>query len=108
QDFHFVMKMNKASASLGRACASGQHIAFAELNCRKAGTTPQVFLKIKMSDVLVSSYQTGGSSHGEVVPIDQISINFAKIEYEYKPQKADVSLSPAQKAGYDLKLNKKV
>jgi len=107
QDFHFVMLMNNASANLAQACATGNHIAFAELNCRKAGTTPQVFLKIKMSDVLVSSYQTGGSSHGEVVPTDQISINFAKIEYEYGKQDAKgVVGSRDQKFNYDLKTNK--
>jgi len=108
QDFHFTMKMNKASAKLMLACATGQHIKEAKLTCRKAGGGQQEYLVIKMSDLLVSSYQTGGSAHGEVVPTDQISINFAKIEFEYKPQKADGSLSPAQKAGYDLKLNKKV
>ena len=109
QDFHFVMKMNAASASLAQACANGTHIGFAELNCRKAGDTPQVFLKIKMTDLLVSSYQTGGSSHGEIVPTDQISINFAKIEYAYGKQDAKGKVASLdQKMGYDLKLNKKV
>lgn len=109
QDFHFVMLINNASATLAQACAGGAHIKFAELNCRKAGDTPQVFLKIKLSDVLVSSYQTGGSSHGEIVPTDQISLNFAKIEYAYgkQNQKGKVA-SLDQKMGYDLKLNKKV
>src|SRR5436309_1605065 len=31
QDFHFVMLMNNASANLAQACATGKHIAFAEL-----------------------------------------------------------------------------
>jgi len=109
QDFHFVMLMNNASASLAQACANGTHIGFAELNCRKAGDTPQVFLKIKMTDLLVSSYQTGGSSHGEIVPTDQISINFSKIEYAYGKQDAKGKVASLdQKMGYDLKLNKKV
>ncbi len=109
QDFHFVMLCNTASASLAQACANGTHIASAELNCRKAGDTPQVFLKIKMSDVMVSSFQTGGSSHGEIVPTDQISINFAKIEYAYGKQDAKGKVASLdQKFGYDLKANKKV
>jgi type VI secretion system secreted protein Hcp len=90
------------------ACANGEHIKTATLVCRKAGKEQQEFLTIKLSDILVSSYQTGGSSHGEVVPMDQISLNFAKIEYDYKPQKADGSLDSSVKAGYDLKANKKV
>jgi type VI secretion system secreted protein Hcp len=107
QDFHFVMRLNKASPKLMLACATGDHLKSATLVCRKAGGDQQEYMKIVMSDLLVSSYQTGGSS-GDVVPIDQISLNFSKIEYEYKPQKADGSLDSPVKTGYDLKLNKKV
>lgn len=108
QDFHFTMNMNKATPELMLACATGKHIKEALLTCRKAGTEQQEFLKIKFSDLLVSSYQTGGSSGGSVIPTDQISLNFSKIEYEYKPQKADGTLDGPVKTGYDLKLNKKV
>ena len=108
QDFHFVMKCNKASPKLMLACASGQHIKKAVLTCRKAGTTQQEFMKVTFSDLLVSSYQTGGSGHGDVIPTDQISLNFAKIELEYKEQKTDGSLGGATTAGWDLKSNVKV
>jgi type VI secretion system secreted protein Hcp len=107
QDFHFVMRLNKASPKLMLACATGEHLKSATLVCRKAGGDQQEYMKIVMSDLLVSSYQTGGST-GDVVPLDQISLNFSKIEYEYKPQKADGSLDSPVKTGYDLKLNKKV
>jgi type VI secretion system secreted protein Hcp len=106
QDFHFVMKINKSSPKLMLACATGQHIKKATLTCRKAGGEQQEYLKIEMADLLVSSYQTGG--HGDIVPTDQISLNFSKIEIEYKEQKADGTLGGAVKTGYDLKLNKKV
>src|SRR5206468_10164240 len=108
QDFHFVMKINKASPKLLLACASGSHIKKAELICRKAGTTQQEFLHVIMDDLLVSSYQTGGSGHGGVVPTDQISLNYSKIEFEYKEQKADGSLGAPTKAGWNLKENKTV
>jgi type VI secretion system secreted protein Hcp len=108
QDLHFTTKMSKATPKLMLACATGEHFKKATLICRKAGKEQQEFLKITLSDLLVSSYQTGGSSHGGVVPTDQFSLNFAKIEYEYKPQKTDGSLDSPVKAGYDLKANKKV
>jgi type VI secretion system secreted protein Hcp len=108
QDFHFVMKINKASPKLMLACASGQHIKKAVLVARKAGKEQQEYLTVTMSDLLVSSYQTGGSSHGDVLPTDQISLNFAKLEFEYKEQKPDGTLGGAVKAGYDLKQNKAV
>ena len=108
QDFHFVMKVNKATPKLMLACATGQHIKEAKLTCRKAGGGQQEYMVIKMADLLVSSYQTGGSAGSSVVPTDQVSLNFSKIEFEYKEQKADGSLGAPVKAGYDLKANKKV
>jgi type VI secretion system secreted protein Hcp len=108
QDFHFVMKVNKSSPKLFLACASGEHITEATLTCRKAGKEQQEFYTYKFGDLLVASFQTGGSSHGDVLPVEQISLNFAKIEVEYKAQKADGSLDGGIKAGWDLKNNVKV
>lgn len=108
QDLHFTMKVNKASPKLFLACASGEHIKKATLTCRKAGKDQQEFLKYDLSDILISSYQTGGSSGGSEVPMDQISLNFSKIEMEYKEQKADGTLGGAIKGGWDVKKNTKV
>jgi type VI secretion system secreted protein Hcp len=103
QDFHFVMKINKASPKLMLLCATGQHIDSGILTCRKAGKDQQEYLKVTFSHLLVSSYQTGGSGGASVVPMDQISLNFTKVEMEYKEQKADGSLGGAIKAFYDMK-----
>jgi type VI secretion system secreted protein Hcp len=105
QDFHFTVPVNKASPKLMLACASGQHIKKAVLTVRKAGKEQQEYLKYTFSDILVSSYQTGGGG-GDVMPVDQISLNFAKIEQEYKEQKADGTLAGSVKAGWDQKQNK--
>ena len=101
QDFHFVMKVNQASPKLVLNCASGEHIATGCLTCRKAGKTPQEYLKIKFTDIIVSSYQTGGSS-GDEIPLDQISLNYAKIEYGYAKQKKDGSLDGMVWKGWDV------
>jgi type VI secretion system secreted protein Hcp len=61
-----------------------------------------------MTDVLISSYQTGGSGASESVPTDQISMAFAKVEFTYKPQNEDGSLDAGITTGWDLKANKKV
>ena len=109
QDFHFTSGINKASPQLMLHCATGQHIKKAQLFCRKAGgeQQSQVFIKYTLEDVLVSSYQTGGS-FGEVVPTDQFSLNFAKIEFDFTPQASDGSLGSVVTASWDLKANKKV
>ena len=106
QDFHFVMTLNRASASLMKACATGQHIKTATLSARKAGKGQQDYLTFKFQDVLVSSYQTGGTEEADFLPTDQVSFNFAKLEVEYKPEKADGSLGVAVQFRYDLKANK--
>jgi type VI secretion system secreted protein Hcp len=106
QDFHFVMTVNKASPKLFLACATGQHLKNATLVARKAGKAQQEFLLYKFTDVLISSYQTGGTA--EVLPIDQVAFNFAKIEIELRPQKADGTLGPPEKGGWDVKKNKPV
>ena len=109
QDFHFVMQVNKATPKLILACASGQHIKEATLTCRKAGGQQEEYLKYKFSDLLISSYQTGASSGGSsVIPTEQISFNYSKIEVEYKEQKPNGTLGGAIKAGWDLKTNEKV
>lgn len=104
-DFHFTMTVNKATPKLFQACASGEHIKSAVLVARKAGKDQQEFLKWTFNEVMVSSFQHGGSQ-GDVVPVDQISLNFAKVQVEYKAQKPDGTLDGAIKAGWDQKANK--
>jgi len=104
QDFNFTMRINKASPKLFLACATGQHIKEALLTCRKAGKEQQEYLKIKFSDLLISSYNTGGSG-GDVVPVDQISFNFSKIEKSYAPQKPDGKLDAPVIHHYSVKTN---
>jgi type VI secretion system secreted protein Hcp len=103
QDFHFTMQTNKASPTLLMACAQGKHFKDAQLTARKAGRDQIEYLKIKLTDVLVSSYQTGGSAGSEAGPTDQLSLNFVKIEFAYSPQKADGSLEPPISAWFDRK-----
>jgi type VI secretion system secreted protein Hcp len=102
-DFHFVMRSNKASPKLFLACADGEHIKKAVLTCRKAGKDQQEYLKWTFTDLLVSSYQTGGSAHSDVVPLDQISINFTEAQIDYKEQKADGTLGGAVTTKYNVK-----
>jgi type VI secretion system secreted protein Hcp len=87
------------------ACATGKHHKEAVLTARRAGKSQQEFLVFKFKDVLVTSYQTGGSAQSDVV-LDQASIGFSTIQMDYRPQKADGSLGPSVKAGWDGKNNK--
>lgn len=104
QDFHFTRRLDKASPLLMRACATGQHIAEAKLTCRKSGSDGKTneYYTIKLTDVLVSSVSTGGSS-GDSVPMESVSFNFAKIEWTYVPEVDGKPGEPVQR-DYDLRL----
>jgi type VI secretion system secreted protein Hcp len=103
QDFHFVMNVCKASPKLFMHCATGTHVKSATLTARKAGKEQQDYLKVTFSDLLVSSYQTSGQADAGHLPLDQVSFNFAKVEFEYKEQAIDGTLKGAIKNWYNLK-----
>jgi len=108
-DFSFTARTTKASPQLFLSCAQGKHLKQAILTVRKAGGSQQEYLIIKLNDVLVSSYALGGSEGGaDGDPQDVFSLNFVKLSYDYKPQKADGSLDAPVHAGWDLSKNVKI
>jgi type VI secretion system secreted protein Hcp len=94
QDFHFTMQVSSASPKLMVACASGKHFTQATLTCRKAGGEQRAeFMKIKLTDILVSSYLTEGNTNSEEAPLptDQISLNFSKIEFLFSTGRGETT-----------------
>lgn len=102
-DFHFMMRMNKATPKLMQHVAQGSHIEEAILTCRKAGDKQQEYMIYKFYDLLVSSYQTSASSEE---PTESISFNFSKMEMEYKEQDAKGQLGGGINFKYNIKENK--
>lgn len=107
QEFHFGHKVDKSSPKLFEALVTGKHLKDATFVIRKAGGNPVEYLKITLTDVLVSSYSTGGSS-GEDIPTESISLNFAQIKMTYLEQDEKGSAGAATEFGWDLKMNKKI
>lgn len=105
QDMHFVMRVNKASPKLMLACAKGSHLTKAVMTCRKAGGDQEPYLSWTFTDVFISSYQTGGSGSSDVLPMDQVSLNFGKVEMEYKEQDEKGTLQGGIKTWYSQKTN---
>ena len=104
QDLHFVTKkVDKSSPKLFLNAATGEHIKDATLFVRKAGGTFD-YLQIKLTDVLVSSYQTGGS--GDEIPTESFSLNFAKVQYTYTGTDDKGNPLTAIQSGWDILANK--
>ena len=104
QDLALVHKIDKATPSLMHACATGEHLKEATITHRKAGKGRQEYLIIKMNDVIITGVafsDTSGEAGSETV-----SLAFAKVDLEYKPQKADGSLDAGVHFKYDIKSNK--
>jgi type VI secretion system secreted protein Hcp len=104
QDLSITKYIDASSNALQLACCSGKHIPKATLVVRKAGATPLEYIKIELTDLLISSVTMGGSG-GEDRLTENISINFAKYKYEYVVQKKDGSGEPARPAGWDFEAN---
>ena len=52
-----VLVARNASTSLMRHCANGTHYKEATITARKAGRGQQEFMKVKLSEVFITSYQ---------------------------------------------------
>jgi len=104
-DLNFVHHIDKASPSLLAACASGQHLKDATITHRKAGKGQQEYLIIKMNDVIITAVTHGGSA-ADSPAFENVNLTFAKVDFEYKPQKADGSLDAGIHFKYDLKASK--
>lgn len=102
-DLTFTHLLDRASPLLMKACATGQHLKDATLTERKAGKGQQEFLIVKMNDVMITSVSLAGASEP---PSENVTLQFAKIELEYKVQKADGSLGEGVFFKYDIKGNK--
>jgi type VI secretion system secreted protein Hcp len=102
-DINIMHAVDKASPVLMTKCASGEHIKEGLLIARKAGKGQQEYLIVKMNDILITSVQPSGSSEH---PMESVSFQFSKIDFEYKPQKEDGSLDAGVHFKYDVKANK--
>ena len=104
QDIAITKWVDKATPELLKHCSTGKHIPDGEIIVRKAGDQPLEYLKIKMTDILVTSYTTGGSG-GEDRLTENLSLNFREFEEEYVPQKSDGSGGEAVRFGYNIARN---
>ena len=87
-------------------CCNGKHIKDGLITVRKAGEKPLEYLKIKLTDILISSVQTAGHGSSEQLT-ENVTLNFAKVHVEYQEQKPDGSGTPAGEMGWDIKANVK-
>jgi type VI secretion system secreted protein Hcp len=105
QDLSLTKWVDASSTALIVAACKGTHIKEAKLTVRKAGDSPLEYIKITLTEVLVSSVQTGGSG-GEDRLTENVVLNFAKFKVEYTTQADTGGKGTTSTAAWDIPANK--
>ena len=101
-DLAFSHQLDKASPLLMRACATGERLPDATITVRRAGEGQQDHLVITMTDVLVTGVSTSLAAGGDAGD-EEVSLSFAKVDLEYKPQQPDGALDAGIHFVYDVR-----
>ncbi len=103
QDFQFGAKASKAGPQLMLHCATGTRIKQVVLTgARATDAAARDYLKITLSDVVVTSYASSVSGGDGAAPMDTASVRFGKIDVEYRETRPDGQPGETVKTGYDL------
>jgi type VI secretion system secreted protein Hcp len=105
-DLSFVHHIDKSSPVLMQACATGVHLKEATITHRKAGKAQNEYLIVKMNDILITGVMHSGTADQPEAAAETVTMSFAKVAVEYKPQRADGALDAGVFFKYDLKANK--
>ncbi|HEV2455670.1 MAG TPA: type VI secretion system tube protein Hcp [Verrucomicrobiae bacterium] len=106
QDLSFTKWVDSSSPKLMLACCAGTHYDNALLTVRKAGDKPVEYLKIKLTNLIITSVSTGGSG-GEDRLTENVTLNFEKVNVDYTPQDSKGAAGTAITMGWDIAGNVK-
>ncbi|AXF13433.1 MULTISPECIES: Hcp family type VI secretion system effector [Paraburkholderia] len=106
KDLTFDHSIDRASPNLMKYALTGKHIDQAVLVMRKAGGNPLEYLKLTMSDVIVTRVKPAGARDEAERSRETVSLSFAKVKQEYVVQNAQGGSGGAVTASFDIKGNK--
>ncbi len=83
QDLHITMAANKATEKLAEACANGRRLPGGTIDVVKTDDSgvPHTYLKVTMSDILISSFSSTGAPGSEVS--NSVTLTFGSSTYKY-------------------------
>jgi|SRR5688572_28700107 len=86
-DLNITLRSGKGSPQFAYACANGSFLPAVQMEVVLPSAAENVvYQRWTLSNVVISSYQTGGS--GGEAPTESLSLNFTKIKYEQAVQAA--------------------
>ena len=104
-ELSFSKLIDTSSSVLIKRCASGKTFPTGTLSIQRAGGEKVQALVIKLTNVYVSSYQIGDSQGSGMLPTENVSLSYDKVDFIYTKQKEDGAKDAERDAGYDLKAN---
>ncbi len=104
-ELFFTHYVDKSTPNLMQYSASGKHIGSVELSCCKVGDGSQEYMKVTLTDVLVTHVRPVGATNSPRV-VEEVGISYAKIKVEVKEQNSDGSMGAATTGNWDVKQNK--
>jgi type VI secretion system secreted protein Hcp len=106
--FTFTADVSRASPELFAHCANGSHIKEGTLTLRanRRGAQQAAFYTIKLTDIIVSSFNQAGSAGGDA-PMDEFSLTFARVQVAYTQQSESGSPTTPVASGWDFRQNLK-
>ncbi|MCI0564928.1 MAG: type VI secretion system tube protein Hcp [Nitrososphaera sp.] len=106
QDLSVAKVQDKSSTKLFLASASAKIIDKITLTGIRTDLGGEHFLKIELRKVIISSFEEAGVD-GEL-PMENITLNYQTIVFEYRPANPDGTLGPTFKDGWDVVDDKEV
>lgn len=107
-DLNIMKKTDIASNTLFKVCCTGKHFKTAQLTLRKAGGEQVVYLTYDLEKVFVSSIQWSGSSGGDDVPTESVSMTFKIVKVTYAPQTEEGESGGPSVYGWDVQAVKEL
>ncbi|MFM8332890.1 MAG: Hcp family type VI secretion system effector [Candidatus Methylumidiphilus sp.] len=104
QDLSFTKYVDSATPAILLHCCKGTHIDKVKMIVRKAGGNQEKYIDIEMEHVLISGVSTGGSG-GEDRLTENVTLNFAKVKYEYFKQDDKGAVKSAGEMTWDIQAN---
>jgi type VI secretion system secreted protein Hcp len=113
--------LDTASIPIALACASGLHIQSARFSFRRP-SPPLDFYVVTLEDVVVThagqcattgiqsplAFETLAKSPAGAALLEEVTLHFGKIRWEYRPQGPKGQALPPITGGWDVKANRKL
>ena len=107
QPFSFVKATDTASPALFLKMCTGTNLRTASLACRNAGGGDD-FIKIDFFDVIISTYNEGGTTATDPRPLESISFVFGKVTIQAATISPEGLVGAFSGAGFDFEANRAI